>query len=107
MATTRRAPQTSAPGDGSRTVTITAANPEEAEADSQPGPSTTEPQPPLRSVLKLRGGPRSRPQVQWTEDVVDNEGAGRKKSKSACITRQKLETIPLTHGGAFSLLYLP
>jgi len=23
--------------------------------------------------------------VQWTEDVVDNEGAGRKKSKICCI----------------------
>jgi len=37
-------------------------------------------------VLRLRGGHRtirSRPRVAWDEDVVDNEGCGRKKSKSA------------------------
>ena len=35
-------------------------------------------------TLRLRGGPRDRPRVVWDEDVVDNEGLGRKKSKSAC-----------------------
>jgi protein phosphatase 1 regulatory subunit 11 len=34
-------------------------------------------------TLRLRGGPRDRPHVVWGEDVVDNEGLGRKKSKSA------------------------
>ena len=35
-------------------------------------------------TLRLRGGPRNRPRVVWGDDVVDNEGLGRKKSKSAC-----------------------
>ncbi|KAG8864814.1 Type 1 phosphatases regulator ypi1 [Tulasnella sp. 330] len=76
--------QVAAPSAGSRTVTI---------APEQPasGPSITNEEdgaggPPRRAgVLKLRGGPRSRPQVAWTDDVVDNEGAGRKKSKICCI----------------------
>ena len=34
-------------------------------------------------VLHLRGGRRRGPRVAWTEDVVDNEGMGKKKSKSA------------------------
>jgi protein phosphatase 1 regulatory subunit 11 len=33
-------------------------------------------------TLHLRGGLRNRPHVAWGEDVVDNEGLGRKKSKS-------------------------
>lgn len=33
-------------------------------------------------TLHLRGGLRDRPHVAWGEDVVDNEGLGRKKSKS-------------------------
>jgi hypothetical protein len=39
-------------------------------------------------VLRLRGGHRTignHPQVAWDEDVVDNEGCGRKKSKSAFV----------------------
>jgi len=35
--------------------------------------------------LRLRAAPRSRPQVVWREDVVDNEGAGKKSSKICCI----------------------
>ncbi|TVY47106.1 Type 1 phosphatases regulator [Lachnellula occidentalis] len=55
-----------------------------------PGTSTTTP------VLHLRGATREeeevsmgaragRPRIQWAEDVVDNEGLGRKKSKVCCI----------------------
>ncbi|KAH8983683.1 phosphatase inhibitor-domain-containing protein [Lactarius hatsudake] len=36
-------------------------------------------------TLHLRGGPHNRPHVVWSEDVVDNEGLGRKKSKICCI----------------------
>lgn len=36
-------------------------------------------------TLHLRGGLRNRPHVAWGEDVVDNEGLGRKKSKICCI----------------------
>ena len=37
---------------------------------------------PSAGTLRLRGGPRSGPRVAWDEAVVDNEGLGRKKSKS-------------------------
>ena len=33
-------------------------------------------------VLRLRGARRTSQRVAWTEDVVDNEGMGKKKSKS-------------------------
>lgn len=37
-------------------------------------------------VLRLRGGNTSNGRsVQWAEDVVDNEGLGRKSSKVCCI----------------------
>lgn len=32
-------------------------------------------------TLRLRGGPVEERRVQWGEDVIDNEGLGRKKSK--------------------------
>lgn len=39
-------------------------------------------------VLRLRGGHTSSGRsVQWAEDVVDNEGLGRKSSKGACRIR--------------------
>ncbi|KAI0861447.1 phosphatase inhibitor-domain-containing protein [Xylaria cubensis] len=54
-------------------------------------PSTTQTeltasaQPPPR-ILRLRGAhPPSANRVQWADDVVDNEGMGRKKSKVCCI----------------------
>ncbi len=40
-------------------------------------------------TLHLRGGPRDRPHVVWNDDVVDNEGLGKKKSKSACARRKE------------------
>jgi len=86
---TRQRQQT--PSDGSRTLTATiapeqpAAGPsninEQAEGEGEGGRLPG-------GVLKLRGGPRSRVQVAWTDDVVDNEGAGRKKSKICCIYRK-------------------
>lgn len=33
-------------------------------------------------ALRLRGAHRSGPRVVWSEDVVDNENAGKKSSKS-------------------------
>ncbi|QYT01458.1 Type 1 phosphatases regulator [Trichoderma simmonsii] len=39
-----------------------------------------------RVILRLRGGHTSTGRsVQWAEDVVDNEGLGRKSSKVCCI----------------------
>ncbi|KAK1997631.1 hypothetical protein LX36DRAFT_657360 [Colletotrichum falcatum] len=39
-----------------------------------------------QAILRLRGAHApSRPSVRWAEDVVDNEGLGRKSSKVCCI----------------------
>ncbi|KAJ7157644.1 phosphatase inhibitor-domain-containing protein [Mycena crocata] len=76
---TQRRPGTSAPGDGSRTITITDASPQEG------GSQNPNPDEPV-GALHLRGGPRrTRQRVVWDEDVVDNEGCGRKSSKICCI----------------------
>lgn len=41
---------------------------------------------PANPTLRLRApDTSSRPRVQWAEDVVDNEGMGKKKSKVCCI----------------------
>ncbi|KAK2625856.1 hypothetical protein QTJ16_005168 [Diplocarpon rosae] len=48
-------------------------------------PSETRTQP----ILHLRGAPReaapTERRIQWAEDVIDNEGLNRKKSKVCCI----------------------
>jgi hypothetical protein len=64
--------QETQPEAGSRTLTQTA-TPSSA---NDAGPS--EP----AGVLKLRGGPSRRQRVVWTDETVDNEGMGKKKSKS-------------------------
>ncbi|KAG2112169.1 phosphatase inhibitor-domain-containing protein [Suillus cothurnatus] len=75
MATQGRA-YTSAPADGSRTITL---------LDSQPRPEDDASQP-VVGTLRLRGQPRkTRQRVAWDEDVIDNEGSGKKKSKICCI----------------------
>ncbi|KAB5594899.1 Cytidylyltransferase [Ceratobasidium theobromae] len=76
MASTARRPATSAPGDASRTITL---------RDSQPVPENNPSNTPDTSILRLRGGPRSRPRVMWDAGVIDNEGCNRKKSKICCI----------------------
>ena len=69
-----RRPGTSAPPDGSRTITVHDSQPQEE--DSSNGDAA-----PV-GALRLRGATRHRQRVVWREDVVDNEGAGKKKSKS-------------------------
>ncbi|KAF8166173.1 phosphatase inhibitor-domain-containing protein [Pholiota molesta] len=65
---------TSAPPDGSRTMTITSTSaPPRADTGDAVG------------ALRLRPPQRGGNRVAWDEDVVDNEGAGRKKSKICCI----------------------
>ncbi|KAF8123493.1 phosphatase inhibitor-domain-containing protein [Boletus edulis] len=84
--TTQRRPQTSAPTDGSRTITLRDAQPrpEDDTSGGGAGPSA-EPNASV-GVLKLRGGQRrTRQHVAWGADVVDNEGSGKKKSKICCI----------------------
>ncbi|KAF2184460.1 hypothetical protein K469DRAFT_579967 [Zopfia rhizophila CBS 207.26] len=56
-------------------------------------PSTTtqvRPQPVLRlstpsGTLRLRAEPAEERHIQWAEDVIDNEGMGKKSSKVCCI----------------------
>ncbi|KAF2127279.1 hypothetical protein P153DRAFT_368591 [Dothidotthia symphoricarpi CBS 119687] len=48
------------------------------------------PQPVLRlsapsGVLRLRAEPSEQRHIQWAEDVIDNEGMGKKSSKVCCI----------------------
>ncbi|KAH8924885.1 hypothetical protein BT69DRAFT_1217158 [Atractiella rhizophila] len=45
-----------------------------------PEPSSSSPQ-----IIRLRGGPVSNRRITWGEEVVDNEGMGKKKSKICCI----------------------
>ncbi|KAK6509964.1 Type 1 phosphatases regulator ypi1 [Arthrobotrys musiformis] len=42
-------------------------------------------------VLRLRGAHTERRRVTWTEEVVDNEGLGRKKTKICCIYNKPRE----------------
>ncbi|KAF3201454.1 hypothetical protein TWF106_001559 [Orbilia oligospora] len=42
-------------------------------------------------VLRLRGAHAGRRRVTWTEEVVDNEGLGRKKTKICCIYNKPRE----------------
>ncbi|KAG0706713.1 phosphatase inhibitor-domain-containing protein [Suillus ampliporus] len=68
----------SAPTDASRTITLHDSQPEEEAGRS--GDST------VVGTLRLRGEPRrTRQRVAWDEDVIDNEGCGKKKSKICCI----------------------
>ncbi|KAK0223551.1 phosphatase inhibitor-domain-containing protein [Armillaria fumosa] len=70
---TQMRPSTSSPNDGSRILTVTNAPPSEASSSV-----------PTVGSLRLRGA-RRKPRVAWSEDVVDNEGCGKKKSKICCI----------------------
>lgn len=66
------------------------------------------PQPVLRlsapsGVLRLRAEPTERRHIQWAEDVVDNEGMGKKSSKG----RRKRLQITSLRLKSFSVLHLP
>jgi protein phosphatase 1 regulatory subunit 11 len=85
------------PSDASRTITLTAPDaPPEGAGDAR---GTDEPQ----LTLRLRGSPspapptrqRRGPRVAWGDDVVDNEGCGKKSSKGACV-----DLLPRADGGA-------
>lgn len=83
-----------APTDGSRTITL---------RDSQPRPEDDGDL--VVGALRLRGEPRrTRQRVAWDEDVIDNEGCGKKKSKSvyfqSWIIVESTDVPP-------SLLYIP
>lgn len=81
---------------GSRTTTV------EHTPEIDAGPSRGSSLPPsVVGVLKLRGAPLKKQRVVWSEETVDNEGMGKKKSKSKKVI-EVLER-PLI----ISLLYLP
>lgn len=65
--------------EGSRTVLVVQNAVEQRDASALPDLDGTP-----AGTLRLRGGPRGGPRVAWDEAVVDNEGLGRKKSKSTC-----------------------
>ena len=83
---TRMRPSTGTPNDGSRTITIRDSQPRD-EGDEGAGAGDVNVDGVDQTgrdvgVLRLRGGPSNQPRVSWKEDVVDNEGMGKKKSKS-------------------------
>ena len=61
---------TRASTSGSQTITAT---------ETPAGPSTPS------ATLRLRAEPEESQRVRWAEDVVDNEGMGKKSSKVCCI----------------------
>ncbi|THH10885.1 hypothetical protein EW145_g1038 [Phellinidium pouzarii] len=82
---TRPSSSTAAPSGGSRTMILHDSQPREEGIPDAAGNehASGDDAGRVQSVLRLRGGPRATPRVAWTEDVVDNEGMGKKKSKSA------------------------
>lgn len=78
-------PSTSAPTDGSRTLTLdpTQHDDDDAGHDNEDG-NRNRAGPSNAGVLRLRGSAMPGRGVQWKSDVVDNEFLGRKKSKSQC-----------------------
>lgn len=82
---------------GSRTMTINPTLTPDS-GPSNPDPAGEGGQPTV-GVLRLRGGPVRRQKVVWSEETVDNEGMGKKKSKSRCdfldsklVWRQRVKT---------------
>lgn len=73
---TRGGPSLAAPSDGSRTITLHDSQPHEEGGSNEQGDAV--------GTIQLAGGNRTRGEqrVVWSEDVVDNEGAGKKSSKS-------------------------
>ena len=76
---TRNGPSTSAPGDGSRTLTITN-DPTREENGGEQGDDSEGGQ--IIGTLRVRTTRQTGPRVAWDEDVIDNEGFAKKKSKS-------------------------
>ena len=77
------------PSDGSRTITI--APPSARDADGEVGTLNLRASPMEgpregdRQQAKPQTKGKKKQKVVWDEDVVDNEGCGKKKSKSASL----------------------
>lgn len=77
-----------AEGHGSRTITVTSTPDREAgPSTASPTESSREGTPSAVGVLRLRGGPARSQRVVWSAETIDNEGMGKKKSKSELSTR--------------------
>ncbi|KFY84009.1 hypothetical protein V500_09713 [Pseudogymnoascus sp. VKM F-4518 (FW-2643)] len=79
-------PHSRAGGSSTAQRGATAASSSTSQTTTIRSPSTRHQQP----VLRLRGamrspGERNDRRIQWAEDVIDNEGLGRKSSKVCCI----------------------
>lgn len=78
--------------DSSRTIVIHDAAPREQAIDDQDNDGRLNPAPTL--VLRLQGGPATQKKkgqrVVWKEDVVDNEGCGKKSTKSMSTTPNEI-----------------
>lgn len=78
---------------------------------SQTQPTTqtqTQPQTQTTAILRLRGAHESTGRsVQWREDVVDNEGLGRKKSKGKPLPPPAKRQHSNRSNQVTSLLHLP
>ncbi|KZT23269.1 hypothetical protein NEOLEDRAFT_1136574 [Neolentinus lepideus HHB14362 ss-1] len=83
---TQPPPGTSSPSDGSRTMTIHDVRPLPSSSGGGADGVDVGNGSGAVGTLRLRGGPRrQRERVRWTDDVVDNEHMGKKKSKICCI----------------------
>jgi hypothetical protein len=80
--------------EGSRTALVVQTPAEPRDASALPELSGV--LAPPAGTLRLRGGPRNGPRVAWDEAVIDNEGLGRKKSKSTYLALEKYQGRGLT-----------
>ncbi|EJD07028.1 uncharacterized protein FOMMEDRAFT_76123 [Fomitiporia mediterranea MF3/22] len=70
--------------DGSRTLVLHDGQPREEELEHESPEDILA----NEGVLHLRGSRRTHPHVRWDDDVIDNEGMGKKKTKICCIFRK-------------------
>jgi len=96
-------PSSAVSREGSRTALVVQ-NAEQRDASSAALPGLAVGLPPA-GTLRLRGAPRDGPHVAWDEHVVDNEGLGRKKSKSTCLQELMLEDICVSNAEGLSHVY--
>ncbi|GAA5833142.1 hypothetical protein JCM3766R1_001414 [Sporobolomyces carnicolor] len=73
---------------GSRTLTVTN---DPTQPDASSSSSAPDPAPSIQGTVRVRGTGLPSQRVQWTEETVDNEGLGRKKSKICCIYHKPKE----------------
>lgn len=84
---------------------------------TQPSQTATSTRIEVASTLRLRGVSAEGRRIRWAEDVVDNEGMGRKSSKGACpnstslavlrnLGSNKSNTSPRVQSAAYTTLHV-